>query len=46
MRKRYERVCASSIAGATGLGAMSIRILLYRARQKASGFLRPQRIKS
>jgi RNA polymerase sigma-70 factor (ECF subfamily) len=34
------------IAAATGLGAMSIRILLYRARQKASEFLRPQRIKS
>ncbi len=34
------------IASATGLGTMSIRILLYRARKKASEFLRPERIKS
>jgi RNA polymerase sigma-70 factor (ECF subfamily) len=41
-----EGMSHAEIAAATGLGAMSIRILLYRARQKASGFLRPQRIKS
>ena len=40
-----EGMSHAEIAAATGLGAMSIRILLYRARQKASGFLRPQRIK-
>jgi RNA polymerase sigma-70 factor (ECF subfamily) len=41
-----EGMSHAEIAAATGLGAMSIRILLYRARQKASAFLRPQRIKS
>ena len=41
-----EGMSHAEIATATGLGAMSIRILLYRARQKASEFLRPQRIKS
>jgi RNA polymerase sigma-70 factor (ECF subfamily) len=41
-----EGMSHAEIAAATGLGAMSIRILLYRARQKASGILRPQRIKS
>jgi RNA polymerase sigma-70 factor (ECF subfamily) len=41
-----EGMSHAEIAAATGLGAMSIRILLYRARQKASEFLRPQRIKS
>jgi RNA polymerase sigma-70 factor (ECF subfamily) len=40
-----EGMSHAEIAAATGLGALSIRILLYRARQKASGFLRPQRIK-
>ena len=41
-----EGMSHAEIAAATGLGAMSIRILLYRARQKACEFLRPQRIKS
>ena len=41
-----EGMSHAEIATATGLGALSIRILLYRARQKASEFLRPQRIKS
>jgi RNA polymerase sigma-70 factor (ECF subfamily) len=41
-----EGMSHAEIAAATGLGAMSIRILLYRARQKASGFLRPRGIKS
>jgi RNA polymerase sigma-70 factor (ECF subfamily) len=41
-----EGMSHAEIAAATGLGAMSIRILLYRARQKASAFLRPERIKS
>jgi RNA polymerase sigma-70 factor (ECF subfamily) len=41
-----EGMSHAEIAAATGLGAMSIRILLYRARRKASGLLRPQRIKS
>jgi RNA polymerase sigma-70 factor (ECF subfamily) len=41
-----EGMSHAEIAAATGLGAMSIRILLYRARQKASGFLRPQRKES
>ncbi len=41
-----EGMSHAEIAAATGLGAMSIRILLYRARQKASNFLGPQRIKS
>ena len=41
-----EGMSHAEIAAATGLGAMSIRILLYRARQKASEFLRPQRMKS
>ena len=41
-----EGMSHAEIAATTGLGAMSIRILLYRARQKASEFLRPQRIKS
>jgi len=41
-----EGMSHAEIAAATGLGVMSIRILLYRARQKAIEFLRPQRIKS
>ncbi|MGA3135148.1 MAG: sigma-70 family RNA polymerase sigma factor [Terracidiphilus sp.] len=41
-----EGMSHAEIAAATGLGAMSIRILLYRARRKASGILRPQRTKS
>jgi RNA polymerase sigma-70 factor (ECF subfamily) len=41
-----EGMSHAEIAAATGLGAMSIRILLYRARRKASGLLRPQRTKS
>ena len=41
-----EGMSHAEIAAATGLGTMSIRILLYRARQKASEFLRPQRTKS
>ena len=41
-----EGMSHAEIASATGLGVMSIRILLYRARQKASAFLRPERIKS
>jgi RNA polymerase sigma-70 factor (ECF subfamily) len=41
-----EGMSHTEIAAATGLGTMSVRILLYRARQKASGFLRPQRKKS
>ena len=41
-----EGMSHAEIAAATGLGAMSIRILLYRARQKASEFLVPGRIKS
>jgi len=40
-----EGMSHAEIAAATGLGAMSVRILLYRARQKASAFLSPQRIK-
>jgi RNA polymerase sigma-70 factor (ECF subfamily) len=40
-----EGMSHAEIAAATGLGALSIRILLYRARQKAGEFLRPQRIK-
>ena len=39
-----EGMSHAEIASATGLGAMSIRILLYRARQKASKFLSPRRI--
>jgi RNA polymerase sigma-70 factor (ECF subfamily) len=39
-----EGMSHAEIAAATGLSAMSIRILLYRARQKASEFLRPQRV--
>ena len=38
-----EGMSHAEIASATGLGAMSIRILLYRARQKASKFLSPRR---
>jgi RNA polymerase sigma-70 factor (ECF subfamily) len=38
-----EGMSHAEIAAVTGLGAMSIRILLYRARQKASRILRPQR---
>jgi RNA polymerase sigma-70 factor (ECF subfamily) len=41
-----EGMSHAEIAAATGLGVMSIRILLYRARRKASGILRPQRTKS
>jgi RNA polymerase sigma-70 factor (ECF subfamily) len=41
-----EGMSHAEIAAATGLGAMSIRILLYRARRRASGILRPQRTKS
>ena len=41
-----EGMSHAEIAATTGLGVMSIRILLYRARQKASAFLRPERIKS
>ena len=41
-----EGMSHAEIAAATGLGVMSIRILLYRARQKASQLLRPERIKS
>jgi RNA polymerase sigma-70 factor (ECF subfamily) len=41
-----EGMSHAEIAAATGLGAMSIRILLYRTRQKASTLLRPERIKS
>jgi RNA polymerase sigma-70 factor (ECF subfamily) len=41
-----EGMSHAEIAAATGLGVMSIRILLYRARQKASAFLCPERIKS
>jgi RNA polymerase sigma-70 factor (ECF subfamily) len=37
-----EGMSHAEIAGATGLGTMSVRILLYRARQKASGLLRPR----
>lgn len=33
----------TEIAAATGLGAMSIRILLFRARRRASELLRPPR---
>ena len=39
-----EGMSHAEIAAATGLSSMSIRILLYRARQKASARLRPQRI--
>jgi RNA polymerase sigma-70 factor (ECF subfamily) len=41
-----EGMSHTEIAAATGLGAMSIRILLYRARRKASGILRSQRTMS
>jgi RNA polymerase sigma-70 factor (ECF subfamily) len=37
-----EGMSHAEIAAATGLSALSIRILLYRARQKAGGLLRPQ----
>jgi RNA polymerase sigma-70 factor, ECF subfamily len=40
-----EGMSHAEIAAVTGLGAMSIRILLYRARRKASEMLRTQRIK-
>ena len=39
-----EGMSHAEIAAATGLGVLSIRILLYRARQKASEFLAPKRI--
>ena len=38
-----EGMSHAEIAAATGLSAMSIRILLFRARQKAGALLRPQR---
>ena len=38
-----EGMSHAEIAAVTGLRAMSIRILLYRARQRASGMLRPSR---
>jgi RNA polymerase sigma-70 factor (ECF subfamily) len=38
-----EGMSHAEIAAATGLGTMSIRILLYRARQKAGEFLEPKR---
>jgi RNA polymerase sigma-70 factor (ECF subfamily) len=41
-----EGMSHAEIAAATGLGIMSIRILLYRARQKAGAYLRPQRVTS
>jgi RNA polymerase sigma-70 factor (ECF subfamily) len=41
-----EGMSHAEIAAATGLRVMSIRILLYRARRKASQFLCPQRINS
>jgi RNA polymerase sigma-70 factor (ECF subfamily) len=41
-----EGMSHAEIAAATGLNTLSIRILLYRARQKAGAYLRPQRIKS
>jgi len=37
-----EGMSHAEIAAATGLNTMSIRILLYRARQKAGTILRPQ----
>jgi RNA polymerase sigma-70 factor (ECF subfamily) len=40
-----EGMSHAEIAAATGLQTMSVRILLYRARQKAGAFLRPQRVK-
>lgn len=39
-----EGMSHAEIAAATGLGIMSIRILLFRARQKASAILRPQKV--
>jgi RNA polymerase sigma-70 factor (ECF subfamily) len=33
----------AEIAAATGLGTMSIRLLLFRARRKAAQLLRPER---
>jgi RNA polymerase sigma-70 factor (ECF subfamily) len=41
-----EGMSHAEIATVTGLGTMSIRILLHRARQKASALLRPQGSKS
>jgi len=41
-----EGMSHAEIAAATGLQAMSVRILLYRARQKAGAFLRPPRVES
>ncbi len=38
-----EGMSHAEIAAATGLNAMSIRILLFRARRKAGALLRPQR---
>lgn len=38
-----EGMSHAEIAAVTGLRATSIRILLYRARQRASGMLRPPR---
>ena len=41
-----EGMSHAEIAATTGLNTMSIRILLYRARQKAGEILRPQGTKS
>jgi RNA polymerase sigma-70 factor (ECF subfamily) len=41
-----EGMSHTEIAAATGLSALSIRILLYRARQKAGAILRPQKVKA
>jgi len=38
-----EGMSHSEIAAATGLRTMSVRILLFRARQKAAGLLKPER---
>lgn len=37
-----EGMSHEEIAGATGLSSLSIRLLLYRARRRASGLLRPE----
>ena len=41
-----EGMSHTEIAAATGLSALSIRILLYRARRKAGQILRPQEIRA
>lgn len=41
-----EGMSHTEIAAATGLRAMSVRILLFRARQKAGKLLRPEKVEA